>query len=65
MSKYRNTGIDAKRYDLLMPTQYDVGVDLNDFKPIPFNELRKRVDFQIQNNVNCTHWINHESNWDI
>ena len=30
MSKSRNTGIDAKRYDLLMPTQYDVGVDLRE-----------------------------------
>lgn len=65
MSKYKNTGTDAYRYEFLLPSQYDVGVDLNDFTPISFNELKRRVDFQIKNNVNCTHWINNESNWDI
>lgn len=65
MSKYKNTGTDVPRYEYLLPSQYDVGVDLNDFKPISFKELKERVDFQIQNKINCTYWINHESNRNI
>jgi hypothetical protein len=65
MSKYKNTGTDTPRYEYLLPSQYDVGVDLNDFKPISFKELKERVDFQIQNKVNCTYWIDHESNRNI
>ena len=65
MSKYKNTGTDTPRYEYLLPSQYDVGVDLNDFKPISFKELKERVDFQIQHKVNCTYWIDHESNRNI
>jgi calcineurin-like phosphoesterase family protein len=65
MSKYKNTGTDTPRYEFLLPSQYDVGVDLNDFKPISYKELKERIDFQIQNKVNCTYWINHESNRNI
>lgn len=62
MSKYKNKGLDTNRYDFLLPSQYDVGVDLNDFKPISFYDLKKKVDFQVQNKLNCTYWIDHESN---
>lgn len=62
MSNYKNSGADTCRYELLLPSQYDVGVDLNNFKPISFNELKKKVDFQIQNKVNCTYWITNENN---
>jgi calcineurin-like phosphoesterase family protein len=61
MSKYKNTGKDVDKFQFLLPTQYDVGVDLNNFTPISFQDLKKRVDFQIKNNVNCTYWIDNES----
>lgn len=50
-------GKDYKRMELTFPTQYDVGVDMNNFSPISFHELKERMDYQIDNNVNMIHWI--------
>ena len=51
-TRKNNTGIDAERLQYLYPTQYDVGVDNNDFKPVSFEEVKSIVDRQV-NNVNC------------
>ena len=50
-------GKDISRLKLTFPTQYDVGVDMNDFKPISFAEVSDRINFQVENNVNMLHWI--------
>lgn len=47
-------GLDVPRLDMLFPTQYDVGVDNNDFRPISFQELElvinlRRGDEDIKN----------------
>lgn len=60
LSKYKNIGKDFDRLKFLLPTQYDVGVDLNYFSPISFNKLKQRIDYQVENNLNCTYWIDHD-----
>lgn len=39
-------GLDMKRLVTLFPTQYDVGVDNNGFKPISFDEVKKIIENQ-------------------
>lgn len=46
-----NTGKDKNRLDMLFPTQYDVGVDNNNFAPISFVEVKKIVEKQIENSA--------------
>ena len=54
----RNTGKDCSRcLDMLFPTQYDVGVDFNDFTPISWNELNQKILKQIEDNSNLKMWI--------
>lgn len=55
--KDKNTGKDFERLKLLFPNQYDVGVDFNYYRPISFLELKSKIEYQIQNNVNCLTWI--------
>lgn len=42
-----NTGNDAARLKMLFPTQYDVGVDGNDFTPVSFAQVRTIIEKQI------------------
>lgn len=46
-SKY-NTGKDASRLNMLFPTQYDVGVDNNDFTPVSFAQVKRIIQKQIE-----------------
>ena len=46
-SKY-NTGKDASRLDMLFPTQYDVGVDNNDFTPVSFELVKRIIQKQVE-----------------
>ena len=55
-TRKNNTGYDAGQLQYLYPTQYDVGVDFNDYKPISWEELNNRIQYQIDNNCNLTHW---------
>ena len=41
-----NTGKDIPRLNMLFPSQYDVGVDNNDFRPVSFNELKTIIQKQ-------------------
>ena len=50
------SGLDVPRMEYLLPTQYDVGVDMNDFAPISWEEVKKKIEFQVENNVNCLCW---------
>ena len=43
-----NTGKDAPRLKMLFPTQYDVGVDNNDFTPVSFARVKAIIEKQIE-----------------
>lgn len=43
-----NTGKDAPRLSMLLPTQYDVGVDNNDFTPVFFAQVKAIIGKQIE-----------------
>ena len=47
-SRKSNMGIDAGRLQHLFPTQYDVGVDNNDFTPVSFEQVQKIISKQIE-----------------
>ena len=47
-----STGSDTPRLKYLYPTQYDVGVDNNNFTPISFDEVINIINKQINNNKN-------------
>ena len=47
-SRKSNTGIDAGRLQYLFPTQYDVGVDNNEFAPVSFEQVQRIINKQIE-----------------
>ena len=47
-----NTGIDAGRLQYLYPTQYDVGVDNNDFTPVSYEQVRAKIIKQVEQRFN-------------
>jgi calcineurin-like phosphoesterase family protein len=49
---------DESRLALTFPTQYDVGVDLNDFKPISFKQVRDIILTQVAKKENELYWVN-------
>ena len=42
------TGLDNDRLTMCFPTQYDVGVDNNDFAPVSFLKIREIIEQQIK-----------------
>jgi calcineurin-like phosphoesterase family protein len=44
----QNTGIDAPRLHMLFPTQYDVGVDNNNFTPVSFEQVKRIIEIQVE-----------------
>jgi len=40
-------GLDIERLKVLFPTQYDVGVDNNNYEPISWNELNEKIGKQL------------------
>jgi len=46
------SGKDVSRLEHCFPSQYDVGVDANNFTPISFNDLDFRIKDQINQNQN-------------
>lgn len=57
LQKENNSGKDFEKLKYAFPTQYDVGTDFNDYKPISFNELSEKINFQVENNVNLMYWV--------
>ena len=57
LSTNKNEGSDFARCQNLLPNQYDVGVDLNSYIPISWNTVKERIQYQIEHNTNCLHWI--------
>ena len=47
-TRKNNTGIDAGRLQYLYPTQYDVGVDNNNFAPVSFVQVKRIIDKQVE-----------------
>jgi hypothetical protein len=43
-----NTGKDALRVSMLLPTQYDVGMDNTDFAPVSFAQVKAIIGKQIE-----------------
>ena len=43
-----NTGKDVPRLKMLFPTQYDVGVDNNNFTPVSFAQVKMIIEKQIE-----------------
>ena len=43
-----NTGIDVNRLHMLFPTQYDVGVDNNNFTPVSYAKVREIILKQVE-----------------
>lgn len=57
----RNNGKDCDRcFQMLFPTQYDVGVDFNEFAPISWKEVDERIKEQIKTNQNLKMWVKNE-----
>lgn len=52
------SGLDASRVNICFPYQYDVGVDLNNYTPISYNQAKEKIQYQIDNNTNVFHWLN-------
>jgi len=52
-SPYKFDGMDAENAKKnLQPSQYDVGVDWNDFTPVSFREVLEKIKYQKEHNVN-------------
>lgn len=47
-TRKNNTGIDAARLQYLYPTQYDVGVDNNNFTPVSFQQVKRIIENQVE-----------------
>ena len=47
-TRENNTGIDAARLQYLYPTQYDVGIDNNNFTPVSFEQVKRIISKQIE-----------------
>lgn len=50
-TRVNNTGLEAGRLQYLYPTQYDVGVDNNDFTPLSFAQVKEILQKQMENGV--------------
>ena len=45
---HANKGLDVPRLKMLMPMQYDVGVDNNNYRPVSFEQVKKIIRNQIE-----------------
>ncbi|MBP5725404.1 MAG: metallophosphoesterase family protein [Bacteroidales bacterium] len=52
-SPYTAQGLDHQRLNVLFPTQYDVGVDNNDFTPVSFEEVQQIITNQMMSLGMC------------
>ena len=46
-TRENNTGCDRDRLKYLFPTQYDVGVDNNDYRPVSWAVVKEKIEKQI------------------
>ena len=45
---HANRGLDAPRLEMMLPTQYDVGVDNNNYIPVSFEQVKRSIRTQIE-----------------
>lgn len=45
-------GKDAPRMWYLYPTQYDVGVDMNNYTPISWKQVKEKIEYQVEHDMN-------------
>lgn len=45
------SGKDCDRLNILFPYQYDVGVDNNNYTPISWEEVKEKIDYQVEHGV--------------
>ena len=55
--KQNSKGADMTRLQYALPLQYDVGVDLNNFTPVSFDEIHSIISEQIKTGNNSLMWI--------
>jgi len=55
-------GRDIPRMNFLLPTQYDVGVDMNNYTPISWKDVKNKIEYQVENNINCFNVLMKEKN---
>lgn len=65
LSTEKNSGYDYMRCSSLQPNQYDVGVDLNRYRPISWEQVWERLQYQKENNVNCLHWTTNDNSYGL
>ena len=46
-SKQNKNGLDNQRLSMLFPTQYDVGVDNNNYTPVSFEQVKNIIETQM------------------
>ena len=51
-SPYTDKGLDYSRLDILFPSQYDVGVDNNNFTPVSWNDVNNIINAQMISYLN-------------
>lgn len=52
-SPYKFDGVDSKIVKAnLQPSQYDVGVDWNNFCPVNWEDVKEKIKYQKENNIN-------------
>ena len=52
-----NSGGVADFSSIYKPNQYDVGMDNNNYTPVSWEEVLRKVKYQIENNVNLMCWF--------
>lgn len=53
-SRPQADGLDISRLRVLLPTQYDVGVDNNNFTPISYREVKEKIESQKNESLDRT-----------
>ena len=56
-SKQGMSNMDTYKLKYCSSTQYDVGMDLNNYTPISFYEVQEKIQKQINSNTNITRWL--------
>lgn len=50
-------GSDKPILNHYLPTQYDVGVDFNNYTPVSWEEINNKINYQIDNHCNLQCWM--------
>lgn len=48
---------DSSKINICSPYQYDVGVDLNNYFPISWKQVKEKIEIQVNNKTNVSYWL--------